>query len=117
VIDDGNYSGVRDLVWSRADTVIWLDLPRWTTMRQVIWRTVRRLAGRTELWNGNRERWANLLSLDPEESVIAYSWHKHRACQERYVAATADPRWAGLRFIRLRSRSGVNRLLHAELVQ
>ncbi|MFC7640951.1 hypothetical protein ACFQX6_08055 [Streptosporangium lutulentum] len=30
---DGNYSAVRDLVWERADTVIWIDLPRHLVMR------------------------------------------------------------------------------------
>ena len=74
---DGNYSAVRQLVWARADTVVWLDLPRRTVMRQIIWRTLRRVAGHEELWNGNRERWRNFFSLDPQQSVIAWAWHKH----------------------------------------
>src|SRR4051812_37065404 len=39
---DGNYQGVRDVVWQGADTVVWLDLPRPLIMRRVIVRTVRR---------------------------------------------------------------------------
>lgn len=39
---DGNYSAVRDVVWMRADTVIWFDLPRRTVMRQILMRTLRR---------------------------------------------------------------------------
>jgi hypothetical protein len=53
---DGNYSGVQDLVWDRADTVIWFDLPRRTVMRRLVLRTLRRAITRAELWNGNRER-------------------------------------------------------------
>ncbi len=32
----GNYSTVRPLVWARADTVVWLDPPKRTVMRQII---------------------------------------------------------------------------------
>src|SRR5881392_3560954 len=53
---DGNYSAVRDLVWARADTVVWLDLPLPTILARYARRTVRRLATRQQLWSGNRER-------------------------------------------------------------
>ena len=111
---DGNYtSNVRDLVWARADTVVWLDLPKRTVMRRVIWRSFRRAAGRTELWNGNRERWQNFFSLDKEESVIAWAWQSHAANRVKYQAAMADPANGHLRFVRLKSPAGVRRFLRS----
>jgi adenylate kinase family enzyme len=57
---DGNYTViVRQIIWDRATDVVWLDYPRSTVMRQVIWRSLRRAALRKELWNGNRERFRN----------------------------------------------------------
>jgi len=52
---DGNYGVIRDLVWPRADTVVWLDLPRRTLMRGVIWRSVSRAVRRPDLWSGHRD--------------------------------------------------------------
>lgn len=112
---DGNYGAVRPVVWARADTVIWLDLPRRTVMRQVTWRTVRRALTRQELWNGNREPVANFLRLDPEESVISWAWHKHGEYRDRYAAAAKDPANAHLAFIRLGSRRDIDRFLTGPL--
>lgn len=108
---DGNYGRVRDLVWARADTVVWLDLPKRTVMRQVVWRTLRRVALRRELWNGNRERWRNFLTWNPEQSVISWAWHKHAPDHAKYAAAAASPASAHLRFIRLTSRRDIARFL------
>ena len=108
---DGNYGKVRDLVWARADTVVWLDLPKRTVMRQIVWRTLRRVARRQELWNGNRERWRNFFSWNPEQSVISWAWHKHASDHAKYAAAAADPANAHLRFIRLTSRRDAVRFL------
>jgi adenylate kinase family enzyme len=109
---DGNYtSQVKDLVWARADTVVWLDLPRRTVMRRIIWRSFRRAAARTELWNGNRERWRNFFSMDKAESVIAWAWQTHAATRAKLEAAMADPENSNLRFVRLRSPGAVRRFL------
>ncbi len=108
---DGNYGTVQPLVWARADTVVWLDLPKHTVTRQVIWRTFRRVAGREELWNGNRERWQNFFSWDPGQSIISWSWHKHAEYRARYSEAAAAPANSHLRFVRLTSRRDVDLFL------
>jgi adenylate kinase family enzyme len=109
---DGNYtSQVKDLVWARADTVVWLDLPRRTVMRRIIWRSFRRAAARTELWNGNRERWRNFFSLDKEDSVVAWAWQTHAATRAKLEAAMADPANSRLKFVRLTSPGAVRRFL------
>ena len=110
-VADGNYAQVQDLVWARAETAVWLDLPRRTVMRRIVARTVRRLVRREVLWNGNQERWSNLHSTDPEQSVVAWSWTQHGAYRDRYGAAAADPANAHLEFVRLRSPREVRRFL------
>jgi adenylate kinase family enzyme len=108
---DGNYNSVRDLVWQRADTVVWLDLPRRRIMRQLIARTLRRIATRQELWNGNTERWRNLFRLDPEQSILRWAWTQHEKYAERYGAALDDPANAHLTLIRLTSPAAVARFV------
>jgi adenylate kinase family enzyme len=100
---DGNYSRVLDLVWPRADTVVWLDPPRHRVMRRIVWRTLRRVFSRAELWNGNREPWGNLFRVDPEKSVVAWAWTRYPIVRQRYAQAQADPANGHLDFIRASS--------------
>lgn len=114
---DGNYSAAREVVWPRADTVVWLDLPYITVMARTIRRTVRRVITRQELWNGNREPWSNLWSLKPEESIIAWSATRHKLYRRRYSEAEHDDRWAALRFVRLRSQSEADAFIAGVRIQ
>lgn len=59
---DGNYSAVQELIWTRADTVVWFDLPLALVLSRIIGRTLRRVVSRQELWNGNGEPFSNLWS-------------------------------------------------------
>lgn len=103
-VTDGNYREVvTEVVWPRAQMVVWLDLPRGIVMRQVIRRTLRRVTTRQQLWNGNREPWSNLYRFDPTRNIIRWSWTQHTKYERRFGAAMVDPAWAHLTFVRLRS--------------
>ena len=110
---DGGYSAVRPVIWERADTVVWLDLPRRVVMWRITRRTVSRAATRRELWNGNRERWQNLFSWDRDRSMLAWAWQTYDSRRERYTAAMSAPEHAHLRFVRLTSPGAVRRFLRA----
>lgn len=108
---DGNYSAVRDLVWQAADTVVFLDLPRPRVMAQVIRRSARRVVTRQELWNGNRERLADLLSSDERRNIVIWTWTQHGKYRARYLAGIADPDLAHLHWVRLRSHGEAHAFL------
>ena len=109
---DGNYqSKIGTLVWERADTVVWVNPPRWRAMTQVTLRVVRRVVTRQQLWNGNRESWRGLRFWSASDSVIRWAWDTYRPQVERYEAAMADESNGRLRFVRLRSRRDVRRFL------
>jgi adenylate kinase family enzyme len=110
---DGNYvsHGVAHLVWERADTVVWLDLPRWLVMVQLVPRTLRRVVSGAELWNGNRERWHNMFDRRPEENVMLWAWTRHASLRARYDAFSRDGTWAPHQVHRLRTRGEVIRFL------
>ena len=111
-IVDGNYTvRARPLVWPAADTVIWLDLPLRLVMRQVIGRTLRRQWKREVLWNGNRERWHNMIDPRPSRNVMLWALTRHGRKRESMLAAMEDPQWGHLTFVRLRSRAEIGQFV------
>ena len=116
---DGNYSAaIRELVWTAADTVIWLDLPRPVVMGQLVLRTVRRTLTRAELWNGNRERpLRDQLSFDPRRSILAWSWTDYGRTRVQYAQAMDDPTFSQVRFVRIRSRREIRRFLEGDAIR
>lgn len=106
---DGNYvsHGVAQVVWPRADTLVWLDPPRTTVLRRVLGRTLRRLVTREELWNGNRESWRGMFSRVPEDNIILWAWTRHAPTRERYEVMLRDGTWQHLSVRRLRTPADV----------
>ena len=71
-IIDGNYGGTMPLRFERADTVVFLDLPRVVCLLSVIWRSIRHLrTPRPDMSEGNPEK------LDP--AFLQWIWnYPHR---------------------------------------
>lgn len=96
---DGNYGRTRDLVWPRAEAVVWLDYPLAPVMIQLLRRTLRRLWYREELWNGNRERLSHHLQWD---GLIFWALRTHGMYKREYESLLARPEHQHLRVVRLR---------------
>lgn len=49
----GNFQVLQDVVWSKAEAIIWLDYSLLLIFWQLLGRTIHRSITRQELWNGN----------------------------------------------------------------
>jgi adenylate kinase family enzyme len=98
---DGNYSKVRDIIWARAEVVVWLDysLPR--IMSQLLRRTLRRSFMREELWAGNQE--SLRISFFSRNSILLWALTTYRRRRRNYPQLFALPQHSHLRVVHLRS--------------
>lgn len=75
---DGNFLDAEDDRFDRADTVIFLDLPRRTCLRRVLWRRVReRARPRADLPEGAREGF--------DRALLRWIWNYGRTDRPRVL--------------------------------
>ena len=106
---DGNYSKVRDIVWGRADTVVWLDFSLLVIMGRLLWRTLRRVVTREELWNRNRESWRE--QFFSRDSLLRWVLTTYRRRRRQIPEALSLPEYAHLAVVHLRSPRAARRWL------
>jgi adenylate kinase family enzyme len=107
-VADGNYGKVRDLVWGRAEMLVWLDYGLPLVMARLVRRTLRRVLVREELWNGNRERLREQFTRD---SLWLWALQSHRRHRREYPARFQRPEYCHLAVVRLRSPRAAARWL------
>lgn len=54
---DGNFDAQKELIWQRADTIIWLDYPFWQVVFQISKRNLGSWLSQKPTWSGNRMTW------------------------------------------------------------
>ena len=113
-VADGNYGGrgARDIVWSRADTVVWLDLPLPLTLVRMWRRTTGRIRRREPLWGGNQETIRN--TFFSRESLFVWALRTHRARRRNLLRLMGRSEFAHIEFHRLRSPRDAERWLETQ---
>ena len=93
----------RRILWPRLDSVVWLDLP----LPLLVWRFLRRSWRRSRsgelVWGTNREWFWRHLLIWRDDSLLGWIITQHRRKRRNMAARVSDPRWAHIRFVRLRS--------------
>jgi adenylate kinase family enzyme len=106
-VTEWQYRQVRGLLVDRADLLVWLDHPRRTVLRRVVWRTLLRRWRREELWNGNVEAplWTFLIDRD---HIVRWSWRVYGWYRAEVPALLKQPGSAALNVVRLRGQREVD---------
>lgn len=103
-VTDGNKSAVRDLVWPRADTVVWLDYP----FAVSVWRLGKRAVQRTSSLTKQAQSEPGTAKSLPAQLLAAAqgvlrALRSHRGQRRRYPAMLAEPQHRHLAVVRLRT--------------
>ncbi|WP_251977337.1 adenylate kinase [Salinicola avicenniae] len=104
---DGNYHRTREIKWRNVDMIVWVDTSFWRTLRQAVSRAIRRIRAQEELWPGTGNRESLRRTFFSRDSVLLWmlkTWRSHR---RRYETVMQAPRYAHIRFVRLRNRREV----------
>ncbi|MGD0139449.1 MAG: adenylate kinase [Tepidisphaeraceae bacterium] len=98
---DGVFPEHRNLVWSRADTVVWLNYPMSVVFMRALRRTLGRCITRQRLGDHNVETWRRtFFSRKSQLLWVIQSWRKRR---RDYPKIFRRPEFSHLRFVQLRS--------------
>ncbi|MEO0349822.1 MAG: adenylate kinase [Cyanobacteria bacterium P01_A01_bin.15] len=103
---DGNYSKVRDIVWGRADTIVFLDYSFGLVWWRLWQRTVRRAFQQEELWNENRETIRQ--SFFSRESILLWMLQTYSERRKRYPQLFRQPEYQHLEVLHLQSQTQTN---------
>jgi adenylate kinase family enzyme len=103
----GHYGQVRDVLWPRADTTIFLDYSMRVVFTRVFARTMLRWWRGEVLWNGNRERlWTQFFHRD---SILLWVINMWRIRRRDIPKKLRDPRFAQARLLHFRSPQQLER--------
>ncbi|MFI9031134.1 AAA family ATPase [Streptomyces sp. NPDC053560] len=106
-IVEGNFSKLADVVWHRADVLVWLDFPLPLILYRIVRRSLRQLAGREDSAQAKRLTWSK--AFFSRRSLLRTAIRKYRNNRPRYAQQVAETAGLGVEVVRLRGPRDVRR--------
>lgn len=109
----GNYHIVRDLIWPKAEAVIWLDYPFLTVLWQLTRRTFKRWWTQELLWGTNREPLLVHLKLWSQDSLFHWLFKTYWRRKREIPQLLSLPEHQHLKLIRFENPKETQKWLEA----
>ena len=106
---DGNYSKVRDLIWTRANHLIWLNFPFPIVFWRAVSRTLKRVITQEELFSGNRETLR--LALFHPDSIPCWVIRTHHRRIREYRKLLVNDHNSHLKVFEVRNSTDAEKVL------
>ena len=108
---DGNYRMVRDLVWPRASSIIWLNYRFPLVFKRASLRTFGRCFRQTRVYAGNQETFFH--SFLSRDSIILWVLRSHWGLRREYLEALHSSKCEHAQIIQLNSAPQAAQFLNA----
>jgi adenylate kinase family enzyme len=109
----GNYHVGRDLIWPKAEAVIWLDYPLLLVLWQLTRRNFRRWWTQELLWGTNREPFWNHFKLWSKDSLYNWLFQTYWRRKREYPLLLSQPEHQHLKVIRFKNPRETNQWLES----
>jgi adenylate kinase family enzyme len=106
---DGNYGVVRDLLWPRANLIVWLNYGFARTLWRGLRRSLERLCRHTELWHGNHESWH--MTFLSKQSILLWIVTTHARRRREFAALRMAGTYAQLEWLEFKRPSDAQKWL------
>lgn len=93
----GNYSVTRQIVWPRAEAVVWLDYPFFLILGRLLRRTWVRWRTQELMWGTNRETFWVHFKLWSKDSLVNWLFQTYWRRKRTYPQFFAQPEHAHLK--------------------
>ncbi len=100
----GNYGKVRDLVWPRAEVVVWLDYPFLVVFGRLWSRTWRRWWAKELLWGSNYERLFPQFMFWSDKSLFHWLVKSYGRHKRLYPPLFASPEYFHLKVFHFKTQ-------------